>query len=770
MDLTENTEKRRKTVKKIFGISLIAVGFTSMASQIVLMRELLSVFYGNEMTIGLALFAWLLWVGCGSWLAGKIPAQTTKKEAVLFFVLQTTYAFLLPAVFIFIRAIPAVFKLMPGQIFAPSVILSLSIISLSLVCILTGFLFILACRLFVFCQNEKKLTIGTAYLLEAAGAGLGGLAVSFFLFKEFFPLQIILFLSCLNLISALAVSLKYKTFKTAREKIPVLIIFFIFAVVFFIFLFKIPLLRDYSLNLRWHNQNLIYSTDTIYSNIAITAYDKERTFYINGLLSFSTQDKAAAENTVHFPMLQHPEPKRILVIGGGAGVLNEIIKYNVKQVDYVELDPKIIELMLKFTPLREIITRAQGKIKLISNIDARLFVRRTRKNYDVVIFNLPQPHTTQLNRFYTLEFFKEIRCKLAYNGIFSFSLAGNPDYISEEQKNLYLCLSETLKDVFEETAITPGSNNYFLASKKKNALVLKWEELISRLKERKIETLYFREYYLFSELSDERINTFLNSMKDGQKILLNTDFRPRAYYYDIILYSSFFKNKLTLFLKEIKKINILFLLLSACLLIIFLAFVRKTEKRNFGILTCITTTGFSEILFQIVILFAFQTIYGYVYYKLSVIFAFFMIGLVAGAYLVTRLIKKGGSSQLLFIKTQIYVCLYPLLLPLIFSCFKNNQNQLAFFIGSNIVFPSLPFIAGFMGGFQFPLAVELYLKEKTGFTRAVSITYGLDLFGASLAAALTAVVFIPILGLWGTCLLAGLLNTAGLTALIAGER
>ena len=44
----------------------------------------------------------------------------------------------------------------------------------------------------------------------------------------------------------------------------------------------------------------------------------------------------------------------------------------------------------------------------------------------------------------------------------------------------------------------------------------------------------------------------------------------------------------------------------------------------------IGSTGFSEIVFQVVVIISFQVLYGYVYYKLGLILTSFMIGLVLG--------------------------------------------------------------------------------------------------------------------------------------------
>ena len=47
-------------------LSLFILGFSSLVSQIVMTRELIVSFYGNEFFIGWLLFGWLFWVGIGS--------------------------------------------------------------------------------------------------------------------------------------------------------------------------------------------------------------------------------------------------------------------------------------------------------------------------------------------------------------------------------------------------------------------------------------------------------------------------------------------------------------------------------------------------------------------------------------------------------------------------------------------------------------------------------------------------------------------------------
>ena len=59
-------------MRKAIFLSIILAGATAMAAQIVLMREFLIVFYGNELSLGLILASWLIWGAAGRWFLGKI--------------------------------------------------------------------------------------------------------------------------------------------------------------------------------------------------------------------------------------------------------------------------------------------------------------------------------------------------------------------------------------------------------------------------------------------------------------------------------------------------------------------------------------------------------------------------------------------------------------------------------------------------------------------------------------------------------------------------
>ena len=63
--------------------TIIAAGFAATVGQILLLRELLVLFYGNEMSTALVLAGWLLWTALGSALSARLLAGTPPGDATL---------------------------------------------------------------------------------------------------------------------------------------------------------------------------------------------------------------------------------------------------------------------------------------------------------------------------------------------------------------------------------------------------------------------------------------------------------------------------------------------------------------------------------------------------------------------------------------------------------------------------------------------------------------------------------------------------------------
>jgi spermidine synthase len=469
----------------------------------------------------------------------------------------------------------------------------------------------------------------------------------------------------------------------------------------------------------------------------------------------------SSEEAAHFCLLEHADPEDVLLIGGGVGGLcDEILKYGLKSVDYVELDPAIIKTAEDIFPEEYTKSLTNRKIT-IHNADGRYFVKTTDKKYDCIIVHLGDPYTAQLGRFYTHEFFAEAGRILKKGGVISFYLTASESYLNKDSANFLRSIYLTLKDSFPEVIVIPGETAYFLASNIKGALTYDYNVLMRRARERAVDLKYVREYYLFSRMNAEKISYFENVLKgfSGKNIGINYDFRPSAYYYGIISWSSRFRDSaFTEALRSASEKKIWMILALFCLSALLL--------RNIPLFFA-ACAGFSQMSFQMILLFSFQVIYGYLFYKLGLLFTFFMLGLALSSYWMSSEMQKVKNSSYLLALVQTGICAFALILPASLEGFSSTNNHFASLFGEIVYFPLVSFLSGFLGGLIFPLANKIYIAErKEGAGRAAGLTYGLDLLGACFGAVLSAVFLIPILGIFKTCLFIALLNLTCLIMLV----
>ena len=763
-------------MKRTIFFSIFLIGFTAMAAQIVLLRQLIVVFYGNEISLGLFLGAWLFWGALGSWLLGAF-ADKIKYRQFYFSLLQIILAFILVGVIFALRNAGAILGILPGELIGFLPMAAFGFVILSLICIILGFLFALACRIY-----PGKITgatrIGRVYILEALGAVCGGYLVSFFFIRYFDGLYIMMGLAALNIISAYLLQRKLSRpkFVLVSRYASLALILIIFAL---LFSQKAKEFKQLSIRQQWKPLALLSSENSIYSNLALTKADGQYSFFSNGLYLFTVPDEASSEEAVHFALLETPNPGRALLIGGGiAGLAGEIFKHPVSALDYVELDPEIISLGKQFLPPQKLSFLKDSRLRVFHQ-DGRLFIKEAPslpsfRRYNSIIVYLGNPYTAQINRFYTLEFFQEVKKCLAPGGVFSFGLSSSENFLSKEQQEFLSSMHKTLSSVFREVKVIPGETAYFLATDKEGTLTYDYKELLRRLRSRGIQTKFVREYYLFAKLSSDRVAYLEARIKAQKKAKLNSDFRPISYYYDMVLWSTHFTQ--AHWRKIFSRINEGSLWAFFSLIYLFTLALGFWHRKRSGsksgvVLLAVSTTGLTELTFQVLVLLAFQIIYGYMYYKLGIILSFFMFGLVLGSWLITKNLKRLKDDYGLFIKTQLAISIYPIMLPLIFFALnQSSESKLISWLGSNIIFAFLPIISGFIGGFQFPLANKIILKDSNLIGHTAGLTYGMDLLGSCAGALLVSALFVPILGITQTCMAVALLNSVILLTLIINRR
>ena len=118
----------------------------------------------------------------------------------------------------------------------------------------------------------------------------------------------------------------------------------------------------------------------------------------------------------HIPMLLHPSPKRVLIIGLGSGVTaGAVAQYPVDHIDIIEIEPAVIEASRFF----ETENRSVLKDPRVSMIvaDGRNFLLNTRVPYDIIISEPSNPWIRGLASLFSQEFFALAQSRLAPGGI-----------------------------------------------------------------------------------------------------------------------------------------------------------------------------------------------------------------------------------------------------------------------------------------------------------------------------------------------------------------
>ncbi len=185
-------------------ISSLTLGITSIITQIILVRELLTIFYCNELSIGIILASWLFWVGIGSSVSGKFIDGLKNKESFLSYIHISIGAFIPLNIFI-IRYLKNLLKIPPGEIIGLIPMAVSSFLCLSIISILFGVQFNMLSKIASKNSSSSK-DISKLYLLESLGASIGGVIFSFFLIKTLSPFQAILVLSAINILASFILS------------------------------------------------------------------------------------------------------------------------------------------------------------------------------------------------------------------------------------------------------------------------------------------------------------------------------------------------------------------------------------------------------------------------------------------------------------------------------------------------------------------------------------------------------------------------------------
>ncbi|GAI16412.1 unnamed protein product, partial [marine sediment metagenome] len=189
-------------MKKSLILALLLMGFTGTLAQVVLIRELLVTFYGNELSIGIILANWLILEAAGSFFLGRI-AKKPERSVDAYVALQFAIAIFLPLAVYGARVVKTMLGIPPGEMVGLFPVFYSSLLLLAPLSLADGAKFTIGCRIYSNLTKEAAPSIARVYIYEAIGAVIGGVLLAFLIIPHFHSIEVALGVGGLNLISAI---------------------------------------------------------------------------------------------------------------------------------------------------------------------------------------------------------------------------------------------------------------------------------------------------------------------------------------------------------------------------------------------------------------------------------------------------------------------------------------------------------------------------------------------------------------------------------------
>jgi len=184
----------------------------------------------------------------------------------------------------------------------------------------------------------------------------------------------------------------------------------------------------------------LYSGKSSYQKIEVfDTFSFGKILVLDGISQTSENDEFIYhEMLCHFPMFFYPNPKKVLIVGGGdGGALEEVLKYPIEKVWMVEIDKKVIEVSEKYLPSISKGAFKDKRLKLVIG-DGTKFIQGYKNFFDVIILDLSDPWGPA-KKLISLNFYKNIKKALRKNGMVSVqsgSITVQPELVATINKRL----------------------------------------------------------------------------------------------------------------------------------------------------------------------------------------------------------------------------------------------------------------------------------------------------------------------------------------------
>lgn len=692
------------------------------------MRELAVAYYGSELVylLGLAVLLGGTAAGtlAGQWLPG---AARREPPRALFLV----FAVLLPAALAVARGLHHLLGGTPGAFLSFGQQLAGLALALLPLGLAGGLLFQRAAAASV----DAGGRLAGAYAVESAGGLVGGAATTALL---------ALGLSNLStaIVGASVAALGAARRSHGRSGAPRAVGFAMAALALGALAFARALDRATT---RWNHPGLVATVDTPYGRATVTRAGGQLAVFQNGALAWESEG-TAAEELVQVAALAVEMPRRVLLVGGAvAGLVPEVLAHHPERVDLLELDRRLLATVRPLLPERSRAALEAPTVHLAFAEPRRVLARDV--SYDLVLVGQPEPDSGQSNRFYTREFFALVARRLAPGGVLALRLSGAENLWTPALARRATSVARALEAVFPSVVVLPGTTNVMLASA--SPLVLDPETLAARLAARGIQTRLVTPPYLRYLLTNDR-RAEIAARLAATSAPENRDARPICYQLTLLLWLSRFFPAFGRFEPPgwLESAALVPALAAGSVLLVALAAGIARRRPALRRTLLVAAAGAFGMVFEGVVILAFQVRRGVLFQDLGVLLTMFMAGLAVGSAWVDRRAAGGGATRTLGAGILLAASATALATAALVAAGVDLG-----LVGA----AALLLAAGAATGALFGWASLAGVSDAGS---VVAPLYAADLMGGSLGALAGTLLLLPLLGLSLTALLLGVGATA----------
>jgi spermidine synthase len=477
----------------------------------------------------------------------------------------------------------------------------------------------------------------------------------------------------------------------------------------------------------------------------------------------------------------------VLVIGGGLGGLcQQMLEFGVGRLDYVEPDPALITLLYRHLPpdLREPLSDQRFSAYLC---DGRYFVRRAVEGrpalarrmlgregeaaegrepagaYDLVVVNIGDPVSASGSRFYTVEFCRELQRILREEGVAAFcGITGSENYLAGGPVLRYgAAVHKTLRAAFDTVVVRPGDELCFFAGASASA---EPDVLVERFERQELTPDVLKHGFRLAEFPPERATWVKELFRDAAPAVpVNTDAQPVLFTLFLGVQHYYARGAEVRggdggpfsAVRSLPRASLWAPLAVVPLLVGLVRLLRRhTDAVAWGCRLSVFATGVFGLSAEMLIVYRYQTSFGYVYRDVSILVGLFMLGLALGGWLMGRRRQRRDRSVLLAVGggQATFLLGLPASLGLL------SASPPAFMLASSM--------AGFLTGAEFPLAARISLGTGARPGTVAGSLDAADHLGALAGAACTGLLLVPALGVVQTAAVVALLKCAALGGLV----